>query len=202
MNAQTRRCLVPAGADHRAARAAGAVSLPGVHRPCADRFIGSQRLRLLRRHPPSCGSGGIMGWSSLGSCTPTQVFDSALHGDACTVHVRGGGSRPLSLRRWSGLADSSDRAVLAHCVGRTIDLGCGPGRMAQALQHNGAAGTWRGSSGRRRCGHQTSRCSGARAEVGANQRISGSYNPPNSGKVGQRRAWGLACGCESVGSRC
>lgn len=49
------------------------------------------------------------------------------------VHVHGQSARPLATGRWVGVADSSDRLVLEHCLGSTIDLGCGPGRMAEAL---------------------------------------------------------------------
>jgi SAM-dependent methyltransferase len=35
--------------------------------------------------------------------------------------------------RWIAAADAVDRRVLARCGGPTIDLGCGPGRLAAAL---------------------------------------------------------------------
>ncbi len=55
----------------------------------------------------------------------------------CTVvglHPR---PAPLPLARWCGAADVGDRRLLDHCVGRTIDLGCGPGRMAEELARRG-----------------------------------------------------------------
>jgi SAM-dependent methyltransferase len=39
--------------------------------------------------------------------------------------------------RWRADADAVDRRVLAHCHGPTIDLGCGPGRMAAHLRQQG-----------------------------------------------------------------
>ncbi|MGL5823998.1 MAG: class I SAM-dependent methyltransferase [Nocardioides sp.] len=34
---------------------------------------------------------------------------------------------------WTGPADGSDQIVLEHCRGATLDIGCGPGRMAEML---------------------------------------------------------------------
>jgi SAM-dependent methyltransferase len=42
------------------------------------------------------------------------------------------------MRTWRDAADVSDVALLAHCVGATLDIGCGPGRMSQALAVRGA----------------------------------------------------------------
>ena len=44
---------------------------------------------------------------------------------------------PLALHRWDRPVDASDRAVLAHCLGPTIDIGCGPGRMSAHLSGMG-----------------------------------------------------------------
>lgn len=43
----------------------------------------------------------------------------------------------LPVARWHGMADLGDQALLAHCLDPTIDLGCGPGRLAQQLARNG-----------------------------------------------------------------
>lgn len=75
--------------------------------------------------------------ATLVGSSPRELFDAALRGATCTVLVHGGRPRPLPVRRWSGVADLSDRVVLAHCVGSTIDLGCGPGRMAEELARTG-----------------------------------------------------------------
>jgi SAM-dependent methyltransferase len=40
---------------------------------------------------------------------------------------------PRRIDAWTGDADASDRAVLRHCRGATLDIGCGPGRMAERL---------------------------------------------------------------------
>ncbi len=43
----------------------------------------------------------------------------------------------VPVSRWRRAADRSDRAVLDHCVGATLDVGCGPGRMAEYLADRG-----------------------------------------------------------------
>ncbi|MCL8027322.1 class I SAM-dependent methyltransferase [Nocardioides bruguierae] len=51
--------------------------------------------------------------------------EAAAHADLLPVHA------------WSGEATTEDEALLALCEGATIDLGCGPGRMAAALVRRG-----------------------------------------------------------------
>ena len=41
--------------------------------------------------------------------------------------------QPLPTHAWLAGVDASDRALLAHCQGPTLDIGCGPGRMTEAL---------------------------------------------------------------------
>lgn len=43
----------------------------------------------------------------------------------------------LDVRRWLGSADAVDRGVLARCVGPTLDVGCGPGRLVGARAATG-----------------------------------------------------------------
>ena len=65
------------------------------------------------------------------------LFTAALRGEPCTIVGIGAEQHPMATPRWCGAADASDRAVLAHCTGPTIDLGCGPGRMAEHLAARG-----------------------------------------------------------------
>ena len=44
---------------------------------------------------------------------------------------------PLPVGRWRSNADAEDCALLDHCVGHTIDVGCGPGRMSEHLMARG-----------------------------------------------------------------
>ncbi len=46
-------------------------------------------------------------------------------------------TRPLALHSWDRPVDAADEAVLAHCLGPTIDIGCGPGRMSAHLARQG-----------------------------------------------------------------
>jgi SAM-dependent methyltransferase len=66
---------------------------------------------------------------------PERAFTSAFRGEDSTWFGLDGPSRPVDA--WIGRADESDRAVLAHCRGATLDIGCGPGRMAELLGAQG-----------------------------------------------------------------
>lgn len=67
----------------------------------------------------------------------TEVFAAALRGVPCDVIGLGPEPSPLPVDLWIRSADASDRAVLAHCKGATIDIGCGPGRMSAHLAQLG-----------------------------------------------------------------
>ncbi|CUR55750.1 putative Type 12 methyltransferase [metagenome] len=62
-----------------------------------------------------------------------EVFAAALRGVPCDVIGLGPDPSPLPVGHWTRVADASDRAVLTHCRGATLDLGCGPGRMSAHL---------------------------------------------------------------------
>ena len=64
-------------------------------------------------------------------------FSAAMQGAPCTVHGLEERPRRLPMKRWAGLADSSDVEVLSHCDGPVIDIGCGPGRMSEHLAARG-----------------------------------------------------------------
>lgn len=48
-----------------------------------------------------------------------------------------GGWSPLAIPRWQGAARGADAGLLARAAGRTLDVGCGPGRLASALVRAG-----------------------------------------------------------------
>jgi SAM-dependent methyltransferase len=68
-----------------------------------------------------------------------SVFASALRGHACTVWEADRTPSTLPVDAWRREADDADRALLAHCDGPTLDIGCGPGRLTQALAERGQA---------------------------------------------------------------
>ncbi|MGA9749988.1 MAG: methyltransferase domain-containing protein [Nocardioides sp.] len=66
-----------------------------------------------------------------------HVYTRALQGEPCVVHGADRLPVDLPLSAWSAGAGSSDRLLLSHCHGPTLDIGCGPGRMAQELAQRG-----------------------------------------------------------------
>jgi len=73
------------------------------------------------------------------STSYAAVFASALRGVRC--HVDGLTLEPhvLPVADWTRPVDATDTALLAHCRGETLDIGCGPGRMTRALAERGHA---------------------------------------------------------------
>ncbi len=67
----------------------------------------------------------------------SDVFACALRGSPTVVVGLGDEPRALPMDLWTRGADDLDRAMVGLCVGPTLDIGCGPGRMTEAL---GAAG--------------------------------------------------------------
>jgi SAM-dependent methyltransferase len=68
---------------------------------------------------------------------PVLVYAAALRGAPCLVHGLGTLPRRLPVEGWSGYVDESDRVLLERCAGPVLDVGCGPGRMAEHLVHLG-----------------------------------------------------------------
>lgn len=68
-----------------------------------------------------------------------SVFTHALQGHPCTVWEGDLAPQPLPTQAWLAGAGPADLALLAHCQGPTLDIGCGPGRMSEALALAGHA---------------------------------------------------------------
>ncbi|MGH3346947.1 MAG: class I SAM-dependent methyltransferase, partial [Nocardioides sp.] len=65
----------------------------------------------------------------------TTVFARALQGQQChVVEVDGyAEARLLPVGDWVRAADGADRLLLDRCIGPTLDVGCGPGRLSERL---------------------------------------------------------------------
>jgi SAM-dependent methyltransferase len=67
----------------------------------------------------------------------TELFTDALRGVPCTVHGIHDDDQPVPVHDWLRPASHGDRALLGHCRGATLDVGCGPGRMSAHLALHG-----------------------------------------------------------------
>ncbi|MEV6580491.1 methyltransferase domain-containing protein [Streptomyces sp. NPDC051582] len=66
-------------------------------------------------------------------------YARAIHTPEQTLSLRDGEgwSLPLDVERWCAAANESDRTVLRRCTGRVLDIGCGAGRLVEALTGRG-----------------------------------------------------------------
>jgi SAM-dependent methyltransferase len=71
--------------------------------------------------------------------TFTTVFARALQGHPCQVIEVDGYDEPrlLPVSDWARAADRADHLLLDRCVGATLDIGCGPGRLSERLAELG-----------------------------------------------------------------
>jgi SAM-dependent methyltransferase len=67
----------------------------------------------------------------------TAAFADALDGHEAELIRSDGGVARLDVARWRNAAAGEDRWLLGRCRGATIDLGCGPGRLLEALAARG-----------------------------------------------------------------
>ena len=67
----------------------------------------------------------------------TTGFDLALAGTAARLVRSDGVELDLAVHRWHAPAGGEDEWLLDRCTGPTIDLGCGPGRLVEALMARG-----------------------------------------------------------------
>ena len=67
----------------------------------------------------------------------SEVFADALGGEPTVVVGIGDEPTSLPVHLWSRPADDTDHALVALCDGPTLDVGCGPGRLTEALSTRG-----------------------------------------------------------------
>lgn len=71
------------------------------------------------------------------TAAPVDCFDAALAGAPTLLISRAGTVLPAAVARWHAAAGGEDEWLLDRCVGPTVDLGCGPGRLVAALAIRG-----------------------------------------------------------------
>ncbi len=72
------------------------------------------------------------------SMTTAEALDAAFSGDDCELVRSDGRSLRLRTDQWAGAATATDIALFVdRCAGPTLDVGCGPGRLAGALRDRG-----------------------------------------------------------------
>jgi glycosyltransferase A (GT-A) superfamily protein (DUF2064 family)/SAM-dependent methyltransferase len=72
-----------------------------------------------------------------GISRPELVFDELYAGASVRCDTLDEPVFQVEAARWFRRADDVDRTVLLRCRGPVLDLGCGPGRMVQALNESG-----------------------------------------------------------------
>jgi SAM-dependent methyltransferase len=66
-------------------------------------------------------------------------FEPGLLGHRCWLELATGERISLPTERWRATPDPGDELLLSSCVGPTLDVGCGPGRLTAALTERGIA---------------------------------------------------------------
>lgn len=69
-----------------------------------------------------------------------HLYDRALSGERCWLRHDDGQRKRLPVHKWIGGHDADhqfDNAIIELCRGKTLDLGCGPGRLVTQLTHRG-----------------------------------------------------------------
>jgi SAM-dependent methyltransferase len=95
----------------------------------------------------SLANGSAGGFSTLHQPTHAlaqaseRIFSTVLRSGEAFMHGVGPDPLPLRVDDWRARADNSDLALLEHCEGPTLDIGCGPGRMAAELFRRGLHAT-------------------------------------------------------------
>lgn len=66
-----------------------------------------------------------------------DCFATPLSGAPCLLELASGRSIALPVERWHRGPSPADELLLRRCTGPTLDIGCGPGRLAAALAERG-----------------------------------------------------------------
>jgi SAM-dependent methyltransferase len=68
---------------------------------------------------------------------PLDLYAAGLGGAALYLRHSDGWRVPVPTQYWTGGLQPGDEDLLARCLGPTLDVGCGPGRLTAALQRRG-----------------------------------------------------------------
>jgi SAM-dependent methyltransferase len=71
--------------------------------------------------------------------TALDVYAASLRtdGDPLVLHYRDGRTRSLPVDVWTAVEVAGDTSLVDRCVGATLDIGCGPGRLVVAVAGRG-----------------------------------------------------------------
>jgi len=72
-----------------------------------------------------------------GAKTPCPDCLAEPDSEPIMLHCDSGAVFPLDVAKYAAAADAADNALLDRCTGPTLDIGCGPGRLAAALARRG-----------------------------------------------------------------
>ncbi|MGH3716011.1 MAG: methyltransferase domain-containing protein, partial [Micromonosporaceae bacterium] len=75
--------------------------------------------------------------------TPLEVYEAALHratdgaASPLLAVTHCGQTRRFDVARWCQTVVGGDAGIVSRCLGPTLDVGCGPGRLAAAVSARG-----------------------------------------------------------------
>ncbi|WP_010525970.1 methyltransferase domain-containing protein [Nesterenkonia sp. F] len=76
--------------------------------------------------------------TDLMNMQPLTAWDAVLSGHDCEVIGSDGTAIPMDVQRWMCAPDAADHALFVDwCTGPALDVGCGVGRVTQALKGRG-----------------------------------------------------------------
>jgi SAM-dependent methyltransferase len=72
-----------------------------------------------------------------GELSPLDLYEAGLSGAPIYLRHANGSRELLPTRRWTAGLQPGDESLLSRCIGSTLDVGCGPGRLVAALHRRG-----------------------------------------------------------------